>query len=120
MDRNAHARAPDAQLNLAWWLDQLVACTSADGVLKIAREFVGAWPAEKLAALPAQCRPERLETPDQISDLAYCLARAQLSGAQHAPHIHSLAMFFTSASERLSRLLVVIPPDAPRLFTTSR
>jgi len=117
MDRNAHARAPDAQLNLAWWLDQLVACTSAQGVMEISREFVGAWPTGKLAALPPQCRPERLETADQISDLAYCLAKAQLSGAQHAPHIHALAMFFTSAAEKLSRLLVVIPPDAPRLFT---
>jgi len=116
MDRNAHARAPDAQLNLAWWLDQLVACTSADGVLQIAREFVGAWPAAKLEALPPQCRPDRLETADEIGDLAYCLARAQLSGAQHAPHIHALAMFFTGASERLSRLAVAIPADAPRLF----
>ena len=116
MDRNARARAPDAQLNLAWWLDQLVACTSAEGVLKIVREFVGAWPEEKLAALQAQCRPDRLETADQIGDLAYCLARAQLSGAQHAPHIHALAMFFTGASERLSKLAVTIPPDAPRLF----
>jgi hypothetical protein len=116
LDRNSHARAPDAQLNLAWWLDQLVACTGADGVMKIVREFVGAWPAEKLQALPPQCRPDRLETADQIGELAYCLARAQLSGAHDAPHIHALAMFFTSASEKLSRLAVSIPPDAPRLF----
>jgi hypothetical protein len=118
MDRNAHARAPDAQLNLAWWLDQLVACTGPDGVFKIAREFVSAWPTEKLEALPPQCRPNRLDTADDIATLAYCLARAQLSGAHDTPHIHSLAMFFTSAAERLSRLLMVISADAPRLFPT--
>jgi hypothetical protein len=118
MDRNAHARAPDAQLNLAWWLDQLVACTSAGGVLQLAQEFAGAWPAEKLEALPEQCRPDRLQTADEIGDLAYCLARAQLSGAHDAPHVHAMAMFFTGACERLSKLAVSIPTDGPRLFTS--
>jgi hypothetical protein len=116
MDRNAHARAPDAQLNLAWWVDQVGACLSPGDVFKVSREFVGAWPKEKIEALPATCHPSRLETADQISELAYNLTRAQLSGAHDAPHIHALAMFFTAAAERLAQVLAVYPPNTPRLF----
>ena len=116
MDRNAHARAPDAQLNLAWWVDQVIMCTNAGDVCNLAREFIGAWSIEKIEALPADCQPTRLDRPDDISTLAYCLARAQLTGAHRAPHIHGLAMFVTAASERLAQLLTVYPSNTPRLF----
>jgi hypothetical protein len=116
MDRNAHARAPDAQLNLAWWVDQVGSCLRADDVFQVAREFAGAWPRDKIEALPEQCRPRRLETADQVSELAYYLARAQLSGAHDAPHIHAMAMFYIAAAERLAQVLTVYPVDTPRLF----
>ena len=103
MDRNARLRGPDAQLNLAWWLDHLGAAADEPAVVEMVREFMRAWPREKIDALPPAYRPRRLETADEISEYAVVLARAQLKGDHRAPHMHAMAIFFTEAAMRLSR-----------------
>lgn len=104
MDRSKYMRAPDAQLNLVWWLDQIAAAPDASAVMAIATQFVAAWPAQKLEEMPAACRPGRLTTPDDVGTYATTLARAELAGVDGAPQVHAMYLFFTDASTRISRL----------------
>ena len=73
MDRNKYVRAPDAQLNLVWWLDQIAVAPDAAAVMVIVKNFVAAWPAKKLEEMPAGCRPSRLNTPDDVGTYATTL-----------------------------------------------
>ena len=107
MDRNVRARGPDAQLNLAWWLDHLRAAASMEAIVVIVREFVAAWPRAKIDELPPAYRPTRLDTANDISSYAVTLARAQLRGDHAAPHLHAMAIFFTDAAMRISELLAI-------------
>jgi len=104
MDRSKYMRAPDAQLNLVWWLDQIAVAPDAAAVMAIVKNFVAAWPAKKLEEMPAGCRPSRLNTPDDVGTYATTLARAELAGVDGAPQVHAMFMFFTEASARISRL----------------
>jgi hypothetical protein len=117
MDRNANARAPDAQLNLGWWMDRLIACATPEAVWKLSGEFIAAWPKGKLDELPPGCQPPRLATAEDVASYAVTLTHTQLSGTHSAPHIHALAMFFNEASKRIARLgMQSLPHDTPRLF----
>ena len=121
MDRSAHMRGPDARLNIAWWLDQLAMAPDVPSVMIVVNLFSRAWPADKIDAMPPQCRPGRLETADDVANFAYTLARAQLSGNANTHDVHAMAMFFTDASARLSRMLGLPQLDAAssRLFLSS-
>jgi hypothetical protein len=118
MDRSAHMKGPDARLNIAWWLDQLAGAPDVPAVMTVVNLFARAWPADKVEAMPVHCRPGRLDTPDDVANFAYTLARAQLSGNASTHDVHAMAMFFTEASTRLSRLLGLPQLDAAssRLF----
>lgn len=107
MDRNNRLRGPDAQLNLAWWLDHLAAAADVNAIVEVAGEFMAAWPRAKIEELPPAYRPRRLESADDISGYALTLARAQLKGDHAAPHLHAMAIFFTDASARLSEFLTI-------------
>jgi hypothetical protein len=121
MDRSAHSSGPDARLNIAWWLDQLASAPDVPSVMIVVNLFARAWPADEIEAMPPQCRPGRLETPDDVANFAYTLARAQLAGNANTRGIHALAMFFTDASTRLSRMLGLPQLDAAtsRLFLSN-
>src|SRR5260221_4418402 len=97
-------RAADGQLNRVGWLDQIPAAPDASAVMAIATQFVAAWPAQKLEEMPAACRPGRLTTPDDVGTYATTLARAELAGVDRAPQGHAMYLFFTDASNRISRL----------------
>ena len=107
MDRNNRVRGPDAQLNLAWWLDGLKTATTVAELLEVVRQFVGAWPPAKIQELPPAYRPRRLESAEDVSSYALVLARAQLKGDHQAPHLHAMAIFFTDAAMRISEALTV-------------
>ena len=117
MDRNSNARAPDAQLNLGWWMDRLAACVTPEDVCKLSGEFVAAWPPNKIEELPPDCRPPRLGSAHDVAAYAVTLTRTQLSGTHSAFQIHALAMFFNEASKHVVRMTKLpIPEGAPRLF----
>ena len=107
MDRNSRARGPDAQLNLAWWLDHLTGAASMEAIVAVVHDFIRAWPASKIDELPPAYRPGRLDSANDISGYAVTLARAQLKGDHHAPHLHAMAIFFTDAAMRLSEFLTI-------------
>jgi hypothetical protein len=121
MDRSKYMRAPDAQLNLVWWLDQIAAAPDASAIMAIVTQFVSAWPAQKVEAMPLACRPGRLNTPDDVGTYATTLARAELAGVDGAPQVHAMFMFFTEASARLSRLAAAKQRESwtSRLFLPS-
>src|SRR6185295_13948499 len=78
MDRSKYMRAPDAQLNLVWWLEQVSAAPDTAAVMSIVTQFIAAWPPQKIAEMPHGCRPGRLATPDDVGTYATSLARAEL------------------------------------------
>ena len=104
MDRSKYMRAPDAQLNLVWWLDQVAAAPETTAVMTIVTQFIAAWPPGKIAEMPHGCRPGRLATPDDVGTYATALARAELAGVDGAPQVHAMYLFFTEVSARISRL----------------
>jgi hypothetical protein len=104
MDRSKYVRAPDAQLNLVWWLDQIAAAPDVAAVMTIVTNFIAAWHPRTLGEMPVECRPGRLNTPDDVGTYATTLARAELAGVDGAPQVHAMFMFFTEASARISRL----------------
>lgn len=104
MDRSKYMRAPDAQLNLVWWLDQVAAAPETTAVMTIVTQFIAAWPPQKIEEMPHGCRPGRLVTPDDVGTYATALARAELAGADGAPQVHAMYLFFSEASARISRL----------------
>ena len=117
MDRNFNARAPDAQLNLGWWMDRLAACEAPGDVCRLSAEFLSAWPPAKLDELPPGCKPPRLSSAEDVAIYAVTLTRTQLSGTHSAFQIHALAMFFNEASKCLARMTKPqLPADTPRLF----
>jgi hypothetical protein len=122
MERSKYMRAPDAQLNLVWWLDQIAVAPDAEAVMAIVTQFVGAWPEKKIEEIPLGSRPGRFATPDDVSTYATALARAELAGTNGAPQIHALYIFFTEASARISRLAAAKQrrTEVPRLFIPER
>jgi hypothetical protein len=104
MDRSKHVRAPDAQLNLVWWLDQVAVAPDTAAVMTIVTQFIAAWPAQKLQEMPSDCRPGRLATSNDVGTYATALARAELAGVDGAPQVHAMYLFFNDASTRISRL----------------
>jgi hypothetical protein len=104
MDRSKYMRAPDAQLNLVWWLVQVSAAPDTVAVMSIVAQFIAAWPPQKIEEMPRALRPGRLATADDVGTYATTLARAELAGADGAPQIHAMYLFFTEASARISRL----------------
>ena len=122
MDRSKYMRAPDAQLNLVWWLDQIAAAPDAAAVMTIVGQFVAAWPASKLEEMPLACRPGRLATQDDIAAYAMTLARAELGGVDGAPQVHAMYLFFTDASTRISRIAAAKQRESeiPRLYIPQR
>jgi len=107
MDRSKYMRAPDAQLNLVWWLEQVSAAPDTAAVMSIVTQFIAAWPPQKIAEMPHGCRPGRLATPDDVGTYATSLARAELAGVDGAPQVHAMYLFFTECSARISRLEAV-------------
>jgi hypothetical protein len=107
MDRSKYMRAPDAQLNLVWWLEQVSAAPDTAAVMSIVTQFIAAWPPQKIAEMPHACRPGRLVTADDVGTYATSLARAELAGVDGAPQVHAMYLFFTEASARISRLEAV-------------
>ena len=122
MERSKYMRAPDAQLNLVWWLDQIAVAPDADAVMAIVKQSVAAWPAKKIEEIPLACRPGRLATPDDVGTYAMTLARAELAGSDGAPQIHAMYIFFTESSARISRLAAAQQrrTEVPRLFIPER
>ena len=123
MDRSKYMRAPDAQLNLVWWLDQVAAAPDEAAVMTIVAQFIAAWPPAKIEEMPVASRPGRLATPDDVSSYATALVRAELGGvANGAPQVHAMYMFFTDATTRLSRFAAAKQreSDIPRLYILPR
>jgi hypothetical protein len=107
MDRSKYMRAPDAQLNLVWWLEQVAAAPDTAAVMTIVTQFIAAWPPQKIEEMAHACRPGRLVTPDDVGTYATSLARAELAGVDGAPQVHAMYLFFTETSARISRLEAV-------------
>jgi len=81
------------------WAACLASATREDDVINAANEYVASWTQAELARLPSECRPPVFHTPQQISNYAFVLTRAELAG--NLANDRMLA-FFSHASQRVA------------------
>ena len=74
-------------------------------VMDIAKDYVASWTPDELASLPEDLRPRPLRAPDQISEYAYHLVRAELIFPDWGCAARKMTKVFVAASRRLSQLL---------------
>jgi hypothetical protein len=89
------------------WPNVLDAARTEQDLVKIVREYVATWSPEELGRLPAPCRPGKITDGEDVSDFAFCLARAHLSFSGALADrllMERLMGFFTHASARLAAL----------------
>lgn len=101
-------------LDLAWWQESLAATSSIEGITALAREYVAHIDAERLAALPLQCRPGKLSTAQDLADYAYELVRYRCDAEEAgvAGTINDLAAFFSQAAVAISAISAPPPSSA--------
>jgi hypothetical protein len=85
----------------------VAAATTVDQVVAAANGYLRLW-GEVLHRVPAECRPERIQSADDVLDAAYVLEefRQQLAKTD-APEGHELSMtsdFFAAAAARVMQL----------------
>ena len=93
------------------WIARVSTAQGSGAVLQIVDEFIASHDTEKLATLPAECRPPRLDTPADVASYAYTLARHP-PPCDGAPLIEALSAFFARASIRLAE--IEAPKFTPR------
>ena len=102
-----------------WW-NQLKGTASEAEVVSLTREFLSAWTPEQLAGVPEDARPGRINSGDDIRELALTLKRANFDFVGEeldALLLEKMSAFFAEASLHLSRLAE--PFTAPPRQTTS-
>jgi hypothetical protein len=85
------------------------ASTGAE-VVQLSVQFLAQWPADRLAALPAECRPPlAMHTVAHVSDYALKLVQARLAYHSPSQELDAMATFFAAATTRLAQLLSTKP-----------
>ena len=89
------------------WTAKLSAATTTDDVMKIVRTFLAAQPQSVIERLPTDCRPALMKNPDDVMRYAVVLVQKQyrLADEETESLFYELAAFFTTASNKLARIL---------------
>jgi hypothetical protein len=61
------------------WHAFLIVAHTEEDVIRLTREYVATWSPEHIAQLPAECRPGRIRSGEDIGQWAYELAQAHCS-----------------------------------------
>ena len=89
------------------WFHQLDRAATVADVVRVTRDYLATWPPETLALLPAECRPGRLKSHEDIDELHACLAdeyrRTRLEGTPLSA-LQRMTSFIVRASMRLAQL----------------
>jgi hypothetical protein len=111
--------ASGSVLQAVSWPHRLKTARTEAEVVDVARDFLATFSPYDLARLPEVLRPGRLVDGADVNDVAYTLVRHDHDDSRGTARcIHRLTNFFTSASVRLTELLMVNPgatyPSGPR------
>ena len=89
------------------WLTAVRGAASEQDLLEIVSRYVASRTAQEMAQLPADCRPGKPESRDDILESAVILARAELKadGASNDALLREMAAVFAEASIRLTRMV---------------
>ena len=93
-------------MTAATWRQRLDVARTPQEVVDIARDFVAAFTAYELYALPEACRPSTKLFAEDIAHLAFELVRHGCATAEDSGTAQRLAAFFAHASGRLAQLAV--------------
>jgi hypothetical protein len=89
------------------WFHQLDRATTVADVVRVTRDYLATWPPETLALLPAECRPGRVKSHEDIDELHASLAeeyrQTRLEGTQLSA-LQRMTSFIVRASMRLVQL----------------
>ena len=96
------------------WPNVLDGARTELDLVNVVREYVATWSPEEWGRLPVSCRPGKITDGEDVSDFAYCLARAHLS--YNGPLADRLLLerlmgFFTHAASRLAALQGAASPS---------
>jgi hypothetical protein len=85
----------------------VAAATTVDQVITVARDYLHVW-GEVLHRLPAQCRPVRIESADDVLRAANALTQFRRQrpnpGDPEGPELTVTADFFAAAAARIRQL----------------
>ena len=93
------------------WLARVATARTPEDVLAIAREYVAHFAMESGGSLPAELRPGKLATVDEVQQYALALARYHGHG-ETARGVYKVSEFFSRAAVRLAELAT--PPPRAR------
>ena len=89
------------------WFRQLDRASSVADVVRVTRDYLATWEPEELGLLPADCRPRRLKSHEDIEALHACLVdeyrRTRLEGDPLSA-LQRLTSFVVRASVRVAQL----------------
>ena len=89
------------------WRRHLLAASTEHEIVNLTREYVATWAPEDMSRLPTECRPGRIRDAEDISQLAYDLARAHTS-LRYAGDLDTLLMhmlaFVSEAAMRMAEV----------------
>jgi hypothetical protein len=95
------------------WRGELEAATTDKDVLNVARDYVALLSREEFLSLPADCRPGKLTTCDDVVAAALKLVRENLhfpTDTEATRVLHEVSEFFAAASAKLIEFHAP-PPD---------
>ena len=90
-------------MDSASWIKRIEVATSQGEVVDLVRQYIESRDPRDIAALPADCRPGRYQTPADISECAYRLA-AYHGHDDNARVIQRISGVLSRASVRLAEL----------------
>ena len=91
------------------WVDSVRKTASIGELLDMARKYIASWDAERLRALPPECRPGPMVSSDDLSAYALALVRNRISlpnGADRGD-AEELGTFFVAAAARLAEIIAL-------------
>ena len=91
------------------WVDSVRRSSSIGELLDMARKYVESWDAERIQALPPECRPVPIVTSDDLSGYALTLVRNRISSGCGDPtgDVERMGHFFTTAAVRLAEIIAL-------------
>jgi hypothetical protein len=88
------------------WNARLAAANRVEDVLLVVHQYLAQLPADVMEQLPADCRPGRMDTPEEVADFAIRLVHLECkSDASTSLAIASVASLFASAAQRLASVV---------------
>ncbi|MEP7070046.1 MAG: hypothetical protein ABI789_12430 [Usitatibacter sp.] len=74
-------------------------------VVDVVKDFVAGLDRIEIFDLPEECRPGKFFDANDITSYAFVLAKHDCGDARASQTLHNLALFFSEASIRLSKIL---------------